>query len=543
MNTVSGNIVDVFNSEIYPGTIYISDGCISSIERENASYSVFIIPGFIDSHIHIESSMLVPSEFARIAVIHGTIAVVSDPHEIANVLGIEGIKYMIENAESIPLKFFFGASSCVPATEYESSGAILGLSEIEALLRMDKIKYLAEMMNFPAVINNDKFVHSKISLAKKYNKPIDGHIPGLRGEKLQKYIDAGITTDHETISKEEGREKILRGMKILIREGSAARNFDELITLLDEYPKSCMFCSDDKHPDELIKGHINEMVKKAVKIGLDYFKVLRAASVNPVLHYKLDVGLLRIGDKADFLLVDNLKDFNILKTVINGDIVAEAGKSYIRRNNIKIVNNNFNIKEKILNDFSVPAKSNHIRLIEAYDGQIITGETKDLILIEKGCAVADPSRNILKIAVVNRYNDTKPAIGFIKNFGLMEGAIASSISHDSHNIVVVGATNEEICRAVNLIIKNKGGICAVSSDKEFILPLPVAGIMSDEEYTVVAEKYIKLDHMAKELGSILQSPFMTLSFMSLLVVPKLKISDKGLFDSEEFKFVDLFVEI
>ncbi len=540
MNTFSGNIVDVLNSEIYPGTIHISNGYITGIEREITSYDVYIIPGFIDSHIHIESSMLVPSEFARVAVIHGTVAVVSDPHEIANVLGVEGVKYMVENADSVPLKFYFGAPSCVPATEFESSGAVIGLPEIENLLRMNEIKYLAEMMNFSAVINNDKLVHEKIQLAKKYNKPVDGHAPGLRGSELQKYINAGITTDHETISKEEGLEKILRGMKILIREGSAAKNFDELITLVDQYPESCMFCSDDRHPDDLVNGHINELVKKAVKLGLDIFKVLRAASVNPVFHYGLDVGLLRVGDAADFLMVNNLKDFKIIRTIIKGNVVAESGKTDIKKNRIEIVNK-FNVKEKNIDDFLVPAKSDSIRIIEAHDGQIITGETKEIALIEKGYAIAAPSKNILKIAVVNRYDETKPAIGFIKNFGLMEGAIASSVAHDSHNIIAIGTTYEEICRAVNLIIKNRGGLCAVSSKKEVILPLPVAGIMSDKEYNVVAEKYIELDHTAKELGSVLQSPFMTLSFMSLLVIPELKISDRGLFDSEAFKFTDLFI--
>lgn len=540
MNIFSGNIVDVLNSEIYPGKIYISNARIINIERQCTTYDIYIIPGFVDSHIHIESSMLVPSEFARIAVIHGTIAVVSDPHEIANVLGIEGIKYMIENSSKVPLKFFFGVPSCVPATQFESSGASLGLSEIETLLKSNKIKFLAEMMNFPAVINNDKFIHEIILLAKKYRKPIDGHAPGLKGIELQKYINAGISTDHETINLEEGREKILRGMKVLIREGSAAKNFDKLIPLLDEYPESCMFCSDDKHPDDLINGHINKMVKRAVKLGIDYFKVLKAASVNPILHYGLNVGLLRTGDSADFLLVDNLKDFNIIKTIISGEVVAESGKTNISRKRIKIVNN-FNIREKNSDDFLVLAKSDRIRIIEAYDGQIITGKTIDKPLIEKGQVIADPKRNILKITVVNRYSETKPAIGFIKNFGLMQGAIASSVAHDSHNIIAIGTTDEELCRAVNLLIKHQGGICAVSSQKEVILPLPVAGIMSDEEYNLVAQKYTELVHMAKELGSSFHSPFMTLSFMSLLVIPKLKLSDKGLFDTENFKLIDLFV--
>lgn len=540
MTRVSGNIVDVLKAEIFPGTLLIAEGRIKDIARDDKDYPNYLIPGFIDAHVHIESSMLVPSEFARIASIHGTVATVSDPHEIANVLGIDGVRYMIENARSVPVKYYFGAPSCVPATEFETSGATLGVNEVEELLRTKEIHYLAEVMNFPGVIHDNPEVHEKISLAHKYGKPVDGHAPGLRGNDLKKYISAGITTDHETLNREEALEKIRLGMKILIREGSAAKNFDALITLVDEYPDCCMFCSDDKHPDDLMQGHINEMVKRAARLGIDHMKVLRAACVNPVLHYGINTGLLQPGNSADFLVVDNLRDFTVLKTFIRGEIVAESGRALIPRSEVRLVNR-FYTERKRAEDFILPAKGEHIRVIEAIDEQVITRELIEVAAVSNGNTISSAERNIHKIAVVNRYRDTNPAIGFVRNFGLIDGALASSIAHDSHNIIAMGVSDEDICRAVNLIIEHKGGICAVSRDREMILPLPVAGIMSNEEYTEVAEKYSALDRMAKELGSFLHAPFMTLSFIALPVIPKLKLTDQGLFNAEEFKFVDLFV--
>ncbi|NQV17363.1 MAG: adenine deaminase [Armatimonadetes bacterium] len=536
-NTISGNIVDVLNSVIFPGTISISNGKIIEIKAENKNHKNYIIPGFIDSHIHIESSMLTPAEFARIAVIHGTVAVVSDPHEIANVLGLEGIKFMIESAEQVPMKFYFGASSCVPATDFETSGAVLDSRKIEELLKMDEIKYLSEVMNFPEVINKEPDLMRKIEIAKKYGKPIDGHAPGLRGSDLKKYISAGISTDHESITKEEALEKINLGMKILIRQCTVAQNFDELIPIIKDHPDKCMLCSDDKHPDMLVKGHINQLVKKAKKIGL--MKALKAACVNPVLHYGLGVGLLQQSDSADFLVVDNLNDLNILKTFISGEVVAENGKSFIPRKKTKILNK-FNVKKKKPEDFALPNRKGKINVIEAVNNQLIT---KRLILepkVEKGNLVSDVKRDILKIAVVNRYYDAKVALGFVRNFGLKTGAIASSVAHDSHNIIAVGTSDKDICRAVNLIIENKGGICAVSYQKEKILSLPIAGIISDWDYLTVAQKYSEIDAMAKALGSNLDTPLMTLSFLALLVIPELKLSDKGLFDGTKFEFVDVF---
>ncbi|MBE9546102.1 MAG: adenine deaminase [Proteobacteria bacterium] len=538
IKAVSGNIVDVINSEIYPGTLMISEGKIVDIVRENDDYEVYIIPGLVDAHIHIESSILIPLEFARVAVIHGTVATVSDPHEIANVLGINGVKFMIENGEMSPLKFYFGAPSCVPATSFETNGASIGLEETEELLKLDRIKYLAEVMNFRGVLNDDPVVSGKIRIARKYAKPIDGHAPGLRGKDLEKYIKVGITTDHECVTREEALEKIKLGMKVLIREGSASKDFEEMIPLVEEHYESCMFCSDDKHPDDLVKGHINDLVKRALSCGIDVMKVLRVACVNPVLHYGLDVGLLRKGDSADFILVDSLDNFNILKTCINGEVVAEEGRSFISGGTSEIVNN-FNVNRKKVEDFVLPYKNGGINVIEAIEHRLITDRLSVTPKVENGCVVSDVERDILKMVVVNRYSDTKAAIGFVKNFGLKMGAIASSVAHDSHNIISVGVSDEYICRAVNLIIENRGGVCAVSQDREVILPLPVAGIMSNDDYSSVAERYAEIDKMAKSLGSTLHAPFMTLSFMALLVIPRIKLSDKGLFDGEKFEFINV----
>jgi adenine deaminase len=483
--------------------------------------------------------MLIPSVFARAAVIHGTIATVSDPHEIANVLGVDGVKYMIDDSKTVPVKIYFGVPSCVPASDFETSGAMLGPEKIEELFRMDEFKYLSEVMNFPGVINHFPDVMKKIDIAKQYGKVIDGHAPGLRGEALRAYIQAGISTDHESYERDEALEKLQHGMKVIIREGSAAKNFSELIPIADEHYERCMFCSDDKHPDELLKGHINDLVKRAVDLGIDVMKVLRIACVNPVSHYKLDVGLLQVGDSADFLIVDNLKDFRVLKTYIGGDVLAEEGKSHIEQRESKTVNN-FSIGEKSVGHFRIYPKGDRINIIEAIEGQVITDRSVATPHVEDGNIVSDVRRDTLKIAVVNRYRDSNVSIGFVKNFGLKNGAIASSVAHDSHNVVAVGVTDRDICRAVNLIIENKGGISAVSKSKGMVLPLPVAGVMSNQDYIDVAEKYSIMNRFAKDLGSTLHAPFMTLSFMALLVIPKLKLSDEGLFDGEKFTFIDVF---
>ena len=538
---VSGNIVDVVAGVIYPGTLKIHDGIIVNIVKETKKYDTYIIPGFIDSHVHSESSMLVPSEFARLAVIHGTIGALCDPHEIANVLGIEGVRYMIENANTSPFKFYFGAPSCVPATLNETSGARMGVIETQTLLQDSRIHYLSEMMNFPGVIGNDNDVMAKIAIAKRHSKPIDGHAPALRGDELKQYAAAGITTDHECCEREEALEKIGLGMKILIREGSAAKSFEALCSLIDEYPHACMFCSDDKHPDDLAGGHINMLVKRAVNKGIDVMKVLRCATLNPVLHYRLDVGLLRKNEPADFVVVDNLIDFTVLKTVIDGNLVAEKGKTCLLYQTPTILNR-FHAEKKTPDDFRVEIKGAKVRVIEAIEGQLITGSSIEIPRIEDGNAVSDPGRDILKLAVINRYENKPPAMGFIKNFGLQKGAIASSVAHDSHNIIAVGVNDETICDAVNLIIEQKGGISLASDEFREVLALPVAGIMSNEDAFIVAEKYARLNILARKLGATLSAPYMTLSFMALLVIPQLKLSDKGLFDCLSFTFVDLFSE-
>lgn len=536
-----GQIVDIGKQRIFKGEVTFENGVITSIIEKNHDVNQFIMPGFIDAHIHIESSMLVPSEFAKLAVAHGTIATISDPHEIANVMGLEGVNFMIENGKNTPFKFYFGAPSCVPATAYESSGASINSDAIKALLAKDDIKYLSEMMNYPGVLNKDKEVMQKLAWAKLFNKPVDGHAPGLRGKSLTTYIQSGMSTDHECFSFEEGLEKLEKGMKILVREGSAAKNFEALISLLPRYYENMMFCSDDKHPDDLILGHINDLCSRAIKKGMDLFKVLQVACINPINHYNLDVGQLRVGDSADFLVVKDLHEFQTIRTYISGNKLFDNGTTFLNPVHFKVINN-FNISDKEISDFSYKSNASKIKVIEAYNGELVTGTSIENSTIINGNLISNTEIDVLKIAVVNRYNDQKPAIGFIKNFGLKEGAIASSVGHDSHNIVVVGVTDEDLCKAVNMLVEYKGGICALSSVKQMILPLPIAGIMSDQEGRIVADKYAQIDTFSKELGSTLEAPFMTLSFMALLVIPSLKLSDKGLFDVQNFSFTSLEVQ-
>jgi len=545
--SISGNLVDVHQKKIYPAEIKVENGKILSITPNFNPDSYrdqtpnYILPGFIDAHVHIESSMLVPSEFAKIAVVHGTVATVSDPHEIANVCGMDGVEFMIENGKTVSFKFNFGAPSCVPATIFETAGATLDSTDVEKLLKRDEIKYLSEMMNFPGVLNEDEEVMKKIAAAHRLLKPVDGHAPGLRGDLAKQYIAAGITTDHECFTKEEALDKLQNGMKIIIREGSAAKNFEALIDLLNDFPNQMMFCSDDKHPDSLVLGHINQLCERAVAKGIDIFKILQAACVNPVLHYKLDAGLLRENDPADFIIVKDLKKFEVLKTFINGELVAEDGKSKIQSVKSKVINN-FSCSKKKVEDFTQPLTIHRspftIPVIEAFDGQLITNKILYEPKVIDGKLESDIEDDILKIVVVNRYKDAPIAKAFINNFKLLKGAIASSVAHDSHNIVAVGVDDESICKAVNLIIEKQGGISAVDNEKEMVLGLPVAGLMSNEDGYKVAEAYTAIDKIVKEkLGSTLSAPFMTLSFMALLVIPHLKLSDKGLFDGDKFEFV------
>jgi adenine deaminase len=553
MQKVTGLVADFLNKKFIPAEIVINAGKITRIDQIDLSAIKtpgYILPGFIDSHVHIESSMLVPSEFARLAVVHGTVATVSDPHEIANVCGLEGVEFMIQNGKTVPFKFNFGAPSCVPATNFETAGAALNAEDVEKLLQQDEIKYLSEMMNFPGVLQQDEEVMKKIAAAQRLQKPVDGHAPGLRGEDAGKYIAASpnpseggvtvISTDHECFTKEEALDKLKYGMKIIIREGSAAKNFDALIDLLHDYPEMIMFCSDDKHPDSLVAGHINQLCARAAAKGIDIFSILKAACINPVQHYNLDVGLLREGDPADFIIVKDLVNFEVLQTYIDGEVVAEEGITKIKHVTASVINN-FSCKKKNSTDFEMPSTNwkpdQKIPVIGALDGQLITDKIFMEPTIEHNKFISDTQKDMLKIVVINRYHDAPVAKAFINNLGLKKGALASSVAHDSHNIVAVGADDESICSAVNLIIENKGGVSFCNEDLEMIVPLPVAGLMSNEDGYKVAAQYALIDKAVKEAGSTLSSPFMTLSFMALLVIPHLKLSDKGLFDGDQFKLI------
>jgi adenine deaminase len=548
--SVTGNLVDIPNRHIYGATLWIEDGNIKRIEASSEPVNPslpYIMPGFIDSHVHIESSMLVPSEFARLAVLHGTIGTISDPHEIANVCGVAGVEFMIENGKQTPFNFFFGAPSCVPATIFETAGAKVNEKEVDDLLARPEIYYLSEMMNFPGVLFNDPSVMAKINSAQKHKKPVDGHAPGLRGDAAKKYIAAGISTDHECFTIEEALEKLEYGMHILIREGSAAKNFEALYPLIDSHTSHIMLCSDDKHPDSLAAGHINTICARAVAKGLDVFNVLRAACINPVGHYKLPVGMVNPGDPANFIMVKDLTHFEVLRTYINGELVAENGITKINSVPTNAINN-FDC-EKIeptalaVSENEYPNKNGTIPVIEALDGQLITNKLMLAGTLQNGNWVTDTSNDILKIVVVNRYHAAPIAKAFIKNFGLTHGAIASSVAHDSHNIVAVGVDDESIAAAINLVIEARGGVSVVTSANNHatnsVLPLPVAGLMSSADGFEVAAKYTAIDLEAKALGSKLQAPFMTLSFMALLVIPHLKLSDKGLFNGDDFNF-DIF---
>ena len=555
MNKISGQIVDVVSSRIFRGTIFIDNGKIIDIIEDDNDNSQIIMPGFVDSHVHVESSLLVPTEFARLVVPHGSVASVSDPHEIANVLGVDGVRYMIEVGKKSPFKFYFGAPSCVPATTFETAGATLNSDDIEELLSSDDIKYLGEMMNYPGVLFNDDEVSKKLEAARRHDKAVDGHAPLLKGDDLKKYCAAGISTDHECSSIEEAKEKILNGMKIQIREGSAANNFDALIDIIRDYPEKVMLCTDDAHPHELIKGHINMLVKKAIDMGYDIIDVIKAATINPVRHYNLEVGMLQKNEPADFIVIDNFKDFNILKTYIDGILVAENGKSLLESVPVDTINN-FVAEKVTADDFTVVDEDRDINIIGVVKGELLTeklvGRAKRVKspsrrvaespsrLVETNLLVSDVENDILKIAVINRYEKKKPAVAFIKGFGLKKGALASSVAHDSHNVIVIGCDDESMAMAANMIIENKGGFAVYADDVKMCLPLPVAGIMTNEDAFKVAADYQRLKDLSKTLGSTLSDPFMTMEFMALLVIPKLKLSDKGLFDCEKFELISMY---
>ncbi len=536
-------VVDIAGRRTYAAEVAVESGRIVAISETSTRPKTYLLPGFIDAHVHIESSMLVPSEFARAAVVHGTVATVSDPHEIGNVLGVAGVRHMLENAAQVPFKFFFGAPSCVPATTFETAGAEITVAEVEKLLDDPRICYLSEMMNFPGILHGDPDCLAKVKAAHDRGKPVDGHAPGLRGEEAARYIAAGITTDHECFTKAEALDKLAAGCKISIREGSAARNFDALYSLLGEYPGQTMLCSDDKHPDELLEGHINTLVGRAIERGIDVYETLRAACVTPVEHYKLPVGQLRVGDAADFIEVDSLENLRVLRTWIDGRLVAENGKTTISRVEPIIVNR-FTATRITPREIEVSAPADSklkLQVIEALDGQLITNRLEFPVRVINEAVRAQLELDVLKLVVVNRYYRAPPAIAFIKNFGLRRGAMASSVAHDSHNVIAVGADDADIAAAVNLVMEAGGGLSASSAVDEVceVLPLPVAGLMATGTCQEVGQAYAELDKLVKSWGSQLRAPYMTLSFMALLVIPALKLSDRGLFDGAKFEFTDL----
>ncbi|HEY0863220.1 MAG TPA: adenine deaminase [Lacunisphaera sp.] len=537
--------MDLHRRRIFPGVVEWAGGRIVRVQEDRTvRVKHFIAPGFVDAHIHIESSMLPPAEFARWSVVHGTVATVSDPHEIANVLGVAGVDYMIRDGRRTPFKFNFGAPSCVPATTFETAGAALDAKAVAKLLARPEIKYLSEVMNFPGVLARDPSLMAMIAAAKKLGKAVDGHAPGLRGKTAACYAAAGITTDHECFTLPEALDKLKARMRILIREGSAARNFAALEPLLKSHPAQAMFCCDDLHPDLLMVRHLDEHVRRALRGGADKFDVLRCASVNPVEHYRLDVGLLRPGDPADFIVFEGWQDLKVRRTYLRGELVARDGRSLLPRQQAQTPNK-FKARPRKVADFAVKAGRQVpspprpiLNLIEALNGQLITRHLRVAPRIVQGVIEADVKRDILKIAVINRYAPRAPvAVGFIRGFGLKAGAIASSVAHDSHNVVAVGVDDASLCAAVNLVIKARGGISVVGRGKRAVLPLPIAGLMSDQGGRVVARRYTALDAAAKRLGSKLDAPFMTLSFMALLVIPDLKLSDRGLFSATQWGFV------
>ena len=541
---ITHNLVDLHSRQIYVAQVTVGDGKIRQILRLDQPVDhtqPFLMPGFIDAHIHVESSMLLPDQFARIAVTHGTVATVSDPHEIANVCGVEGIELMLRNAAQTSFKFCFGAPSCVPATDFETAGARIDSAAVTRLLDDPQIGYLSEVMDFPGVLNRSPEVMAKINAAIERNKPVDGHAPGLRGELAAKYVAAGITTDHECFTIDEALDKLKVGCKIAIREGSAARNFDALESLIDSHPDMVMLCSDDKHPDEFLLGHINQLAARAVANGRELMNVLRAACLNPVEHYGLKVGMLREGDPADFIVVQDLKNFKVLETYLDGSKVAQRGECLMPATTSETINN-FVATPIRCEDLALPAAGKNLRLIDAIDGQLITDHSNYPTKIEDALAVSNTQQDILKIVVINRYGPAPPAIAFVRGFGLKSGAFASSVAHDSHNVVAVGTNDVDLTAAINAVIAEQGGLSVSSHGKTDVLPLPVAGLMSTESCQWVAERYEKLDYRVKSFGSNLRAPFMTLSFMALLVIPSLKLSDKGLFDGDNFVFTSVFAD-
>ena len=562
-------MLDVITDSIYPARISVEGGFFKEIvtivinDDSELDISGIILPGFIDSHIHIESTMLTPAQFAKLAVRFGTTSVVCDPHEIANVAGTDGIDFMIENSKSVPFNFYFSIPSCVPATCFETSGAILDSETIGELLKKDEAVALGEMMNFPGVINGDGEVLAKLEKAKELGKPIDGHAPLLSGKDLDKYIAEHISTDHECSNFAEAIEKKEKGMKIMVREGSSAKNMEALFDFSDRLdywknhesfgkmpnevlekrihlPIFDFIVSDDKHTTDLIKGHLNESIKKAIDLEISPISAIEMVTVNPSTHYNLNTGAIVKGMQADYVIVDNLNDLNILKTYVAGKCVFD-GENVLFDVEETEFKNTFDVSKKESEDFEISCDepSADVNVIRCFNGELITEAESATLETKKGFVQPDLEEDILKIAVVERYGGNSIANGFITGFNLKKGAIASSVAHDSHNIVVVGTNSEDMANAVNCLIDNEGGFAIVDGDFEDSLALPIAGLMTNEDSHEVAEKLEKLHKTAADFGCKLDSPFMTMSFMALLVIPAIKISDKGLFDCINFEFIDV----
>ncbi|REE28506.1 adenine deaminase [Methanothermobacter defluvii] len=536
---IRGNILNVFTGDIYPAEIEVAGGRVRCVRSISGNFSVIILPGFIDAHLHIESSMLTPSSFAAAAIPHGTVSTISDPHEIANVMGVDGVRFMIDDAAATPMKFYFTAPSCVPATPFETAGAEITAREIEELLRMDSVVALGEMMNFPGVIAGDDGVMAKIEAARDLNMPVDGHAPLLSGDELCTYIGAGISTDHECVSPEEVLEKRRLGMKIMAREGSSARNLRDLAAA------GCDFLvSDDIHPADLLEGHMDRILRRAVDYGIDPVSAVQMVTINPAEHYGLSTGAIAPGWDADFVVVDSLRDFNVKRVYIDGRPVAEEGRYLIKRRGgtrappRKLEVPDFPVERL---DFRAEGDEATVRVIDVLDGQLITEESVATLEVEDGAVQADTSSDILRVSVLDRYGRGNISSGFVHGFGLQEGAIASTVAHDSHNLIVVGVDPELMKRAVDILKKAGGGLVAVAEDDHRVLQLPVAGLMSDGDVFEVADGFENLNTFTEQLGSRLSAPFMTMSFLSLLVIPRLKIGDRGLFDVEKFEFVDVLV--
>ncbi|MDD3358194.1 MAG: adenine deaminase [Parabacteroides sp.] len=540
IKTIKGNLVDIINRETYGASITLKDGKIFHIQKTGSVENQYILPGFIDAHVHIESSMCTPANFGAAACKHGTIGIVADPHEIANVLGVEGIDFMVNNAEGLPFYYWIGVPSCVPATPFESSGAIIDAATTKTLLQRDDLHFLAEMMNYPGVLGNDAEVINKIKAAQETGKPIDGHFPNGKGEVLSDYIQKGISTDHECSTLEEGEERCRQGMFVQIREGSAAKNFTALHPLIKEFPDKVMLCSDDIHPNTLLERHINGLVKRALDLGYDLYDVLRASSYNQAKHYGMPIGFLQEGDSADFIIIDDLKALNIKETFVKGECIYDGKEIHFPEKDVVPINK-FHAQPIKMKELEVKAISDKMRVIVCTDGNLDTSEEIVSPAAKEGMAVSDTSTDIIKIVVVNRYQKAPLSIGFIKGTGLKRGAVAQSITHDSHNIIAIGCTDEELAKAINEVILQQGGITVVNGTETTTLSLPIAGLLSPLPLDEIDATYKILESKMQDLGSTLSSLQMTLAFMSLLVIPSLKLGDKGLFNGDKFSFTTLFV--